>query len=321
MAFFNHPGREDDWDHEFDHFDNKVSEKFVGIELWNKNGAFDKYYYNDGFHRNDGGKGFFDEAIARGWKIGPAGSEDNHGDNWGNMNDFNLAILSPELTKEALYSALQQRRFFSTLDKNIAMSFKVNGSEMGSFIKDGEHNIRIELKDGDGEAFTKVELLKNFVVVKTWNINESQPILTYEERGGINDYYYIRCKQADGDEAISSPVYVTGTKKSAPAEELASVQLNSVEEEIAIVSELEEEIFEELDFTIYPNPSFGDDVKIKLDQPADGLKLMVVDMNGNVLISKEVNESVTSLPTLKPGIYLVRLSSHTSVKTKKIIVR
>ena len=321
VAFFNHPGREDGWDHEFDHFDNKVSEKFVGIELWNKNSGFDRYYYNDGYHGNDGGKGFFDEAIARGWKIGASGSEDNHGDNWGNMNYYRLAILSNELTKEALYSALQQRRFFSTLDKNMAMSFKVNGNEMGSLINSGKHNIRIELKDGDGEAFTKVELLKNFIVVKTWNINEIQPLLTYEDNGNVNDYYYIRCKQADGDEAISSPVFVTNSQKNASIEEVSSETLKLTELEKDNKPLVEEKISKEINFIVSPNPAKGKAVKVQVEQLTDELKLMVVDMNGKVVVNRVVNESITTLPILKPGIYLVKVFNRTSTKTEKVIIR
>ncbi len=325
VAFFNHPGREDGWDHEFDHFDNNPSPKFVGMELWNKNSGFDRYYYNDGFHGNDGGKGFFDEAIARGWKIGAAGSEDNHGDNWGNKNDYNLAILSNKLTKEDLYYALQQRRFYSTLDKNLVMSFKVNGHEMGSFISSGKHDVRIELKDSDGEAFTKVELLKNFVVVKTWNINEKNPVLTYSDNGNVNDYYYIRCKQADGDEAISSPIYVTTSRNTvtdSPIAETSSAQFKTTEEKEEVREAVVEECLTEgLNFTISPNPASGDDVTIKIDEPTEGLVLTVVDLNGNLIHKQNVNENVVSLEHLNVGVYYVTLSVAKGAKTKTLIVR
>ncbi len=208
VAFFNHPGRENKHGKEFDHFNREVSMKFVGMELWNKNKGFDVYYYNDGYDVSDDGKGYFDEALAKGWKIGAAGSEDNHGRNWGNMNDYNLAILSKKLTREDLYAALKERRFYSTLDKNLAMSFKINGNEMGSIIEGGSLKIEVVLKDTDGEVFKTVELLKNGNVVKKWTMNKAEPQISYTEEGVSGDYFYIRCKQEDGDEAISSPIFV-----------------------------------------------------------------------------------------------------------------
>lgn len=209
IAFFNHPGREDRFGSEFSHFKKGFSEKFVGMELWNKKKGFNTFYYNDGYYSNDGGKGYFDEALAHGWKIGAAGSEDNHDANWGNKVDYKMAILSPKLTKEDLYTALKARRFFSTLDKNIAMSFKINGNEMGSEIVGSSLKIEILLDDADNEFFTTIELLKNSEVVKTWNINEQKPVIKHSATGADKDYFYIRCKQADGDEAISSPIFIT----------------------------------------------------------------------------------------------------------------
>jgi len=209
IAFFNHPGREDRFGSEFSHFKKGYSEKFVGMELWNKSKDFNTFYYNDGFFDNDGGKAFFDEALAYGWKIGAAGSEDNHDSNWGNKVDYKLAILSPRLTKDDLYTALKSRRFFSTLDKNLAMSFKINGNEMGMEIAEGSLTVKVLLIDADNEYFTKVDLLKNGAVIKTWNINEQVPLITYSATGVDKDYFYIRCKQADGDEAISSPIFIS----------------------------------------------------------------------------------------------------------------
>ncbi len=321
IAFFNHPGEEDRFGTEFSHFKKGYSEKFVGMELWNGTKDFKAYYYTDGFYKNDGGKGFFDEAIERGWKIGAAGSEDNHSDNWGHRRDYRLAILSPKLTKADLYSALKQRRFFSTLDKNLSMSFKINGNEMGSFISDGNHDIRIELKDNDGEAFTKVELLKNFVVVKTWNVNEKNPVLTYSDNGNVNDYYYVRCKQADGDEAISSPIYVTTSRNAVPKVPVAETpltELKSTEDEKDLIIE---EHSKELNFVIYPNPTSGESVKIHIEHLKEEVKLMVVDINGRAVVNKNVSENTVLLPGLNSGLYFVQISGRNFFKTEILIIK
>ncbi len=137
FAIFNHPGRQNSCGTEFNHFNSAICEKIVGMELWNKSEGFSNYYYNDGYDSNDNKKGFFDEALTNGWKIGAAGGFDNHTATWGTSADFRVAILAKNLTREDLFNALKARRFYSTLDKNIALSFTIAGQEMGTTVPGG----------------------------------------------------------------------------------------------------------------------------------------------------------------------------------------
>ena len=207
VAFFNHPGRESN---AFNHFDGTVSDKFVGMELWNKTDDFSRYYYNDGFHSNDGGMGYFDEALLRGWKIGASGAEDNHGTNWGTRVPFRKAILANSLTRADLYTAMKERRFFSTLDKNIGLLFEMDSQPMGSTVNGGTNNIVIQANDVDYEIVDRVELLKNGVVINTWYPNTSEVNITDAVNSADGDYFYVRIRQTDGDEAISSPIFISG---------------------------------------------------------------------------------------------------------------
>jgi hypothetical protein len=105
---------------------------------------------------------------------------------------------------------MQARRFYSTLDKNLALSFKMEGAEMGSILSGGPHDIQIQATDKDGESFTRVMLFRNGYKMKTWEIstpevNLSLPVSTFD-----GDFFYVKVTQADGDEAISSPVYIKG---------------------------------------------------------------------------------------------------------------
>lgn len=180
----------------------------MGIELFNKNDGFSKYYYNDGYKSNDGNKGYYDEGLTLGWKLGAAGSDDNHDATWGTRNNYRHAVLATQKTRAAIYDALKNRRFFSTLDKNLALSFKVNGSEMGSVIAPGTYSILIQASDADFETFTKVQLIKNGAVIHTWNINDTNPQISTSITTAVNDYYYTKVTQTDGNEAISSPVFI-----------------------------------------------------------------------------------------------------------------
>lgn len=209
IAILNHPGRQDRSSTEFNHFSSPVCDKIVGMELWNKGTSFSAYYYNDGYYTGDNQRGFFDEALARGWKIGAAGGEDNHYGNWGTLTNFRIAILAEQLTRTNLLSAMKARRFYSTLDKNLALSFTIAGNEMGSTIPSGNCALRIQTFDADSEGFSNVMLFdKDHSIRKSWD--SSEPIVDISDTLLINtgDYYYVKVTEADGDEAISSPIWV-----------------------------------------------------------------------------------------------------------------
>ncbi|MFH1119383.1 MAG: CehA/McbA family metallohydrolase [Bacteroidota bacterium] len=210
-AFFNHPG----WDifafNEFNHFTDPPCSKFVGMELWNDHDGFSKYYYNNGYYNGDGNKGYFDEALIRHWKIGAAGGDDNHTATWGTATPFRMGVLAPAKTRSDIFEALLARRFFSTLDQNLVLSFRINGNEMGSTIAGGTWNGVIETFDPDNELIVNIDLLKNGNVIQTWTPGITHPVVTTSIACADGDYFYTRVREADGDEAISSPVFISGT--------------------------------------------------------------------------------------------------------------
>jgi hypothetical protein len=203
VAFFNHPGQ---YGTNFDKFEFNHSDKIVGMELWNRS---DDYYSGDGFDKNDGGLGYYDEAISRGWYIGASGSQDNHDKSWGTMNGWRLAVLATEKTRESIFTAMKARRFYSVRDNNLALSFRCNGAQMGSKIMGGSLNFQIEAFDGDNEKFSRIELLKNGAVIKTWTPNITNPDVSYSVTGNDGDYFYVRVYQSNKWDAISSPIFIS----------------------------------------------------------------------------------------------------------------
>lgn len=208
VAFLNHPGREDGGHVEFDHFMGKPSDNIVGIELWNGICEFSRYYYNDGYFGFDNRKSFYDEANSRSWKLGAAGSEDNHRGDHGNYTQKRLAILADTLTRGALYESLKNRRFYSTLDKSLTLSFKVGGNEMGSVIESSTYNFQISAHDWENEVFTQVQIYKNGNLFEEWHMYNPDISISGVLDTSTGDYFYVKVTQGDGDEAISSPVFI-----------------------------------------------------------------------------------------------------------------
>jgi hypothetical protein len=214
IAFFNHPGREDINGLEFSHFTTAPSNQFVGMELWNRADNFNEFYYNDGYYKEDNNKSYIDEANNRGWRVGASGAGDNHDGTWGEAYQYRMAILSNNLTRASLLEAMQARRFFSTLDKNLSLSFKINGMEMGSSIVGDNFTAQIQADDADGEFFKKITLWdKNHDIVNIWSLSAGIVDVSIKLNVNGDNYYYVIVEQADGDEAISSPIWVSGGTK------------------------------------------------------------------------------------------------------------
>jgi hypothetical protein len=209
LAFFNHPGQ---YDTNFDYFLGYFSDKIIGMETWNRK---DDYYadiqgiHPDGFWYND--------ALSKGWYIGAEGSGDNHYRDWGTQNEWRMAVLAKHNTRKAIYEAMKARRFYSTRDKNLVLSFTCNGAQMGSKIKvkGGPLDVMIEASDGDGEVFSRICLLKNGKEIQNWNPNSTNPHVTTTVNGTEGDYFYVLVEQSGelGWRAISSPIFIDKHKK------------------------------------------------------------------------------------------------------------
>lgn len=194
VAFFNHPGQ---YGTTFDYFNVDYTDKFVGMELWNRNSD----YYGSGT--------WYHNAMDKGLYIGAAGSQDNHDLNWGTLNEWRMAVLAPELTRASIFDAMKARRFYSCRDMNLVLSFTCNDAQMGSVIEPGtDLNVVIEASDGDDEIFSQIDLLENETVIETWYPNTPTPSVSTTVTGEANDYFYVRVYQGGGWEAISSPIFI-----------------------------------------------------------------------------------------------------------------
>ena len=181
----------------------------IGMELFNKNRGFSFLYYNEGYDTADNHKTGFDEALTRGLRFGAAGGFDDHWATWGTANDYRLAVLAKNLTRKDVYAALEERRFFATLDKNIALSFAIGGHEMGAIVPGGNASLEIRVNDADSENFTKIVMIdRDHETRRLWEPRSCTVAISDTLHIASGDYYYLIVTQEDGDEAISSPIWV-----------------------------------------------------------------------------------------------------------------
>lgn len=155
----------------------------------------------------------YDKCLAKGWHVAPTNNQDNHKGKWGSANTCRDVILTDDFTEAGLYKAMSERRVYATEDHNLRIYYYLNDELMGSIIDTGDEevtevNIVASLSDPDGEKLGKVEIIgENGITLKSFDIAAS----TYELKTTIPNtqaYYYLKVTQADGDIAVTAPVWV-----------------------------------------------------------------------------------------------------------------
>lgn len=214
FAVFNHPG---DFDfigtefYRFAHF--PIAERqMTGIEVWNTNSGFDRYYYSGSWSSDPP---YYDGANQRGWRIAAAGGQDNHRADWGLTNDFRVGVLADDLTRERIAEAYLARRFYATEDSGLHLDFRSSGHPMGSRLTGLPRTFAVTAWDTEGDAFAEIRLLRNGETIQTAEVAGNPVTVAFSDPDGQgDDYYYVIVAQTDdssgsgrGDEAISAPIW------------------------------------------------------------------------------------------------------------------
>jgi hypothetical protein len=109
-------------------------------------------------------------ALDLGHVVGFIASSDGHDSFPGAYNRGLAAIYAPELTREALWDALWQRRTYAVTGDRIRLDFLLNGHPMGRVASAAAWQPRQMKIEVDGwDCLDTVEIIKNGSVVKRWN--------------------------------------------------------------------------------------------------------------------------------------------------------
>lgn len=152
-------------------------------------------------------------ALDKGWHVAPTNNQDNHKGSWGNANDARNVIYADSLSEDGLFDAIRERRLYATEDKNLEISYTLDGHMMGSQLGTedvGENvDIAVTVYDPDyNDAISKVEVVVNSGrVAYTWDSIPASGELSATIPADYS-YYFIRVTQADGNLAVTAPVWV-----------------------------------------------------------------------------------------------------------------
>jgi hypothetical protein len=165
------------------------------------------------------------EFLSRGYRLGIMASSDNHFGKPGygylkanypvdwDTKEIGMALIgvqAEELTRESIFRAIYNRQIYATSGERIILDFKINNCFMGSEIQT-EKPPHINIQVAGTYNIEKIEVIRNNNEIHTFYPNNPNAKIEWEDASfiiGESYYYYVRVVQSNGEEAISSPIWV-----------------------------------------------------------------------------------------------------------------
>ena len=211
ISQFNHPGTTFGNFSDFSYWDPVIDSRMYMVEVGNGEGQIGAGGYYPSYEQ-------YIMALDKGWHVAPTNNQDNHKGRWGNANDARDVILTDNFTEEGIYQAIRDMHMYATEDKNLLVNYSVNGQIMGSSITEVPEKLDISVSVNDPDptdSIAKVEVVVNSgKVAYTWD--NAAELATGELSVTLDSgysYYFIRVTEADGDLAVTAPVWVGETLK------------------------------------------------------------------------------------------------------------
>ncbi|MCD6361719.1 MAG: DUF3604 domain-containing protein [Armatimonadetes bacterium] len=159
------------------------------------------------------------DLLAKGWRLGFMAASDDHAGRPGKTDWLRVrraypgglaAVFAPELTREAIWEALWNRRCYGTSGARIYLDFRVDGALMGSVLDASHTEPEIEVTVVGTEPVVLIEVLRGSEVIRrhTGIAEEAHLVFTDDDLPAAGAYYYVRVTQADDEMAWSSPIWI-----------------------------------------------------------------------------------------------------------------
>ena len=208
ISQFNHPGTTFGNFKDFNYWNPVIDTRMYMVEVGNGEGQVGAGGYYPSYEQ-------YILALDKGWHVAPTNNQDNHKGRWGNANDARDVILTDDFSEAGIYEAIQARRMYATEDKNLEIDYTVNNQMMGSIISEVPEKLEVKVSVHDPDktdTISKVELVANSgKVIYTWDTNLSGELSAVLD--ATYSYYFVRVTEADGDLAVTAPVWVGETLK------------------------------------------------------------------------------------------------------------
>ncbi len=147
-------------------------------------------------------------ALDKGWHVSPSNNQSTHDGSFAS-EDARTVILADSLCESSLCSAIRSRRVYATDDRDLEIYFTLNGQSMGSTVTARDAaSLRAFLYDPTDGKLGLVEVLsQGGTVLHRETVEKNWAELEISLPGG-QSYYFLRITQADGDIAVTAPVWM-----------------------------------------------------------------------------------------------------------------
>jgi len=218
ISQFNHPGTTFGDFSDFAHYDETIDNLITLIEVGNGEGAIGSSGYFPSYE-------YYQRALDKGWHVAPTNNQDNHKGRWGDANTARSVVLADSLTRNNIYDAMRNNRVYATEDNDLSIYYTLDGYEMGTVLEDGDTgetvHLKAELSDPTDAGLGTVSVITNGGLVldkKTITGNTATVEFDIDNK---YSYYYLKVVEADGDIAVTAPVWV-GSVEEAGINKLSS---------------------------------------------------------------------------------------------------
>lgn len=150
------------------------------------------------------------QALDQYWHLAPTASQNNHNGSWGSENDLRTVVLADDLTKNSLFDAIRVHRVYATEDRDLHLYYTLDGQEMGSILSQADRpEIALSLWDPTDTGECRVEVIADGGVSLAQVKSAGNEDVVIPVSGGFR-WYFLKITQADGDVAVTAPVWVEG---------------------------------------------------------------------------------------------------------------
>ncbi len=152
--------------------------------------------------------GAYTHALDKGWHVSPTNNQSTH-DGAFASGEARTVILANSLSESSLYSAIRDRRVYATDDRDLEVYFTLNGHAMGSILPAADSPVlHAYLYDPTDAKLGRVEVISDGgAVLVSETVEKNWAELELSLPAG-HSYYYLRITQADGDTAVTAPVWM-----------------------------------------------------------------------------------------------------------------
>ena len=185
------------------------------------------------------GREYYDMALKKGWHLAPTVSLYRYKDLWNGEGGVRTVVLAEELTEKGLSEAMRNYRVYATEDRDLEIGYTLNGSIMGSTISLSETlEGCVTVRDATDQGAVRVEVVtESGQAREAGTIGESCGRLSFDVPAGSR-YAYLIITQADGDIAVTAPVWVDNFEEMGIASFVSDRYEPVVEEDVLLTVKL-----------------------------------------------------------------------------------